>query len=301
MCSARTSMPQTGIATILLLVTLAISPVILFVLFTDSHPERALYPLRRVKHTVSGFVLLTLPLMLVCGAIFPFIRMRRSAKFYLVLVLALLIATLFLSFYEVGLFSSHPYFRGTYCNNKCYFHLSLGTTLPIILALSTFFWTTAITLFRRMQASYRLMTAAGYILLYSGLPLLLVPHFLPSVAPDNQLKVGAGILTAGGAIMLSILIFIMLFSHIFIMKKFRSCVQAINYKFCGHWFNNVFAIAGITGFYSAGYMYSPLTKWGYACFVGAFLFFGFMFTGFNIALYLHVHIPDAFKPSTIYE
>ena len=100
-CSARTSMPQTGLASIFFLVALSPPPVILFVLFTDSHPDRALFPLRRLKHSVSGFLLLTLPLMLIAGAIFPFIKMRRFSKFYLVIVLALLFAVLFLSFYDV--------------------------------------------------------------------------------------------------------------------------------------------------------------------------------------------------------
>ena len=152
-----------------------------------------------------------------------------------------------------------------------------------------------------MQASFRLLTAAGYILLLGGLPLLIVPNFLPSVDADYQLKVGAGILIALGALVLTMVILVMLFQHIYMMRKFRSCVHSINYKYCGHWFNNVFTIAGVAGFFTVGYMYSPSTKWGYACFVGAFLFFGFMYTAFNIALYLHVHIPDSFKPSTLYE
>lgn len=145
------------------------------------------------------------------------------------------------------------------------------------------------------------MMGAGYVLLYGGLPLLMVPDFLPSVSSDYQLKAGAAILTVAGSIVLGLLILVMLVQHIFRMKRYRSCLHSINYKFCGHWFNNVFAIAGLAGYYLVGYMYSPSTKWGYACFVGAFMFFGFMFTGFNMALYLHVHIPDSFKPSTIYE
>ena len=65
-----------------------------------------------------------------------------------------------------------------------------------------------------MQPAFRFTSAAAFVLIYTGLPGLLVPPMLPNIDPDStQMAVGA-VTTAIGVSLLGVIGIFMLCSHL---------------------------------------------------------------------------------------
>ena len=97
----------TGLTTLILLLVIIISPIPLLTFISETHSNRLTSTANLVKHTISAFTLVSLPIALLLGAILPFLKVRRSVKFFLIGVTSVLQVGLFLAFFDVYLFTAH--------------------------------------------------------------------------------------------------------------------------------------------------------------------------------------------------
>ena len=85
--------------------------------FYQSHRERANTPNSRIKHTLATFELISYPLSIILAITIPYIHIRRAYKFLLIALLTLLIAVLFLSFFDIQLGIAHLYREDRECQD----------------------------------------------------------------------------------------------------------------------------------------------------------------------------------------
>lgn len=124
-----------------------VTPIPHIIFFYQSHSLRATSYQHRVKHTIATFELISLPFLVIITTSLPFLKIRRSLRYLCIMMLTLLIATLFLTFFDIKLDSAHLYRRGYSCDDECIYRLTLGSLMLVCLSVSSFYWSTLTPLF----------------------------------------------------------------------------------------------------------------------------------------------------------